>query len=60
MVAAIDLARSYSNVQQECDFAMAWNLVQRQKPLTFEKRLDAVPSKNLNTDTVDVIEIDHN
>ena len=41
MVAAINLARPYSNAQQEHDFSMAtWfdgNLVQRQKPLTLEE-----------------------
>ena len=43
MVAAINLVRPYSTVQQEHDFSMATcygrNLVQRQKNLTLEKML---------------------
>ena len=75
MVAAVNLARPYSNAQQECDFSMAtWfdrNLVWRQKPLILEKRLVGSLSQQvvrqmqsllqkLNTDIIEVIDIDHN
>ena len=75
MVAAINLARRYSNPQQEHDFSIAtWfdgNLVQRQKPLTLEKRLAGPLNQQvvkqiqsllqkLTTDIIEVIEIGYN
>ncbi|KAL7567925.1 hypothetical protein ACA910_019638 [Epithemia clementina (nom. ined.)] len=51
MVAAIQLARPYSNAQQERDFSLAtWfdgNLVQKQRPETLEKRLVGCLNRNV-------------